>query len=55
MLADGHQVPVIFVSAFPERFGDKRSKASVVGFLAKPFREEVLIEYLNSALSCRRS
>ena len=54
MLADGYQIPVIFISAFPDRFDGARSKAGVVGFLAKPFRDEVLVECLKSALTFGR-
>jgi FixJ family two-component response regulator len=51
LLAQGHKMPVIFVSAFPERYGDKCLKAGAVGFLAKPFRDKSLIECLESVLS----
>jgi FixJ family two-component response regulator len=50
----GYQTPVIFVTASPERFRDKCSKAGAAGFLAKPFRDEALKECLVLALTTSR-
>ena len=49
--ADGHRIPVIFLTAFPEeRFRRRAMRAGAVGFLSKPFDEESLINCLKTAL-----
>lgn len=51
LIADGHSLPVIFVTAFPDaRLRVKVLKAGAIGYLNKPFSEDRLIEYLNTAL-----
>jgi FixJ family two-component response regulator len=51
LIADGHRVPVIFITAFPdERIRRRVLKAGAIGYLDKPFSEDHLIEYLNVAL-----
>src|SRR5262249_1792319 len=52
LMADGHRIPVIFVTAFPdEKFQVRAMRAGAVGFLSKPFDESSLISCLKSALS----
>jgi FixJ family two-component response regulator len=52
LVADGHCIPVIFVTAFPdEKFRVRAMSAGAVGFLSKPFDESLLISCLDSALS----
>lgn len=56
LIAQGHQVPVIFVTAFPE--GKTRGRAlaaGAIGFLDKPFNDNKLIACLHEALSARPS
>ena len=52
LIAQGHRVPVIFVTAFPEM--EARTHvlhAGAIGFLGKPFSDENLISCLNKALA----
>ena len=52
LLAHGHSMPVIFVTAFPEEKSRQRAlSAGAIGFLSKPFNEAALIDCLESALS----
>jgi FixJ family two-component response regulator len=52
LTANGHCVPIIFVTAFPEERMRKRAmKAGALCFLSKPFSEETLIECLDRALT----
>jgi hypothetical protein len=51
LLADGHRIPFIFITAFPEeRFRIRARDAGAVGFLKKPFEERSLISCLETAL-----
>jgi FixJ family two-component response regulator len=51
LIADGHQIPIIFVTAyFEERTLARVRDAGAVGFLRKPFADERLIECLDRAL-----
>ena len=51
LLAKGHRLPVIYVTAFPDIPGGRKGlPAGTVGFLEKPFSHERLIECLNRAL-----
>jgi FixJ family two-component response regulator len=51
LLADGRNVPIIFVTAFPDERTRKRALgAGAIGFLSKPCREELLIGCLRTAL-----
>ena len=51
LITDGHRVPVIFITAFPdERIRRRVIQAGAIGFLDKPFSEDDLIEHLNVAL-----
>ena len=53
LLTEGHETPVIFITAYPERFSARAREAGAVGFLSKPFREESLIDCLKAVLSER--
>jgi FixJ family two-component response regulator len=49
--ADGHRIPVIFLTAFPEeKFRRRAMRAGAVGFLSKPFDEGSLISCLKTAV-----
>ena len=54
LIAQGHRVPIIFVTAFPEMEARGNAlRAGAVGFLGKPFGDENLISCLNNALAIR--
>jgi FixJ family two-component response regulator len=56
LISDGHQTPMIFVTAFPEaKIRARALKAGACGFLSKPFKDESLIECLDKALIGRAS
>src|SRR5262249_6134896 len=49
--AGGDRTPIIFITAFPEqKLRERALEAGAHGFLTKPYREESLIAYLESAL-----
>lgn len=51
LLADGHRVPIIFITAFPEqRIRDHVLARGAFGLLSKPFSDESLIGCLDRAL-----
>jgi FixJ family two-component response regulator len=51
LVSDGYRTPVIFVTAFPdERMRGPILKGGAIGYLAKPFKEDHLIEHLHVAL-----
>ena len=51
LIANGHDMPVIFVTAFPEECLRRRALgAGAFGFLSKPLEEDVLIGCLDKAL-----
>src|SRR5215472_11239563 len=54
LIAQGHRVPVIFVTAFPETEARGHAlRAGAIGFLGKPFGDQNLISCLNKALAIR--
>lgn len=54
LLANGHHLPFIFISAFPiESIRTRVSKAGAICVLTKPFSGEALISCLESALKVR--
>jgi FixJ family two-component response regulator len=54
LLARGHRLPIIFISAFPEMKARGHALAAgAIGFLDKPFNDEKLITCLNEALATR--
>jgi FixJ family two-component response regulator len=56
LLAQGHHMPIIFMTAFPEeRIRKNVLNAGAIGFLSKPFDEECLIDCLDRALGTKDS
>jgi FixJ family two-component response regulator len=54
--ANGHRMPVIFVTAFPEESVRQCALGGgAFGFLSKPFSEDSLIDCLDRALAHHRS
>jgi FixJ family two-component response regulator len=54
LIAQGHHLPIIFLTAFPEIKARAQALASgAIGFLAKPFSDEILTTCLNEALGAR--
>ncbi len=54
LIEQGHRLPVIFVTAFPEMKARARALAAgAIGFLAKPFSDNKMIACLNEALASR--
>jgi FixJ family two-component response regulator len=54
LIAQGYHLPIIFMTAFPEiRARTKALAAGAIGFLAKPFNDEMLITCLSKALGAR--
>ena len=52
LIADGHCIPIIFVTGLPaEKFRVRAMSAGALGFLSKPFDESSLISCLETALS----
>ena len=51
LIAEGHRLPIIFMTAFPEdRVRTRALEAGAYGYLRKPFTEEQLIGCLDRAL-----
>ena len=54
LIAQGYHLPIIFMTAFPEiRARAQALAAGAIGFLAKPFNDEMLITCLSKALGAR--
>ena len=54
LIADGHRMPTIFVSAFPDERVQRRVLGSgAIGYLHKPYEEDRLIECIDTALKSR--
>ena len=54
LIADGHRLPVIFMTAFPEAtVGARVIEKGACGYLSKPLDEETLGTCLTKALSVR--
>ena len=52
LIADGHRIPVIFMTAFPEeRMRVRLLSAGAYGYLRKPFGDDCLIKCLGKALA----
>jgi FixJ family two-component response regulator len=52
LIAEGYQIPIIFVTAYYEdRIRDRVMDAGAFGFLRKPFNDESLIACLDRALN----
>jgi FixJ family two-component response regulator len=55
LTADGHRLPIIFVTAFAnENVRARALKAGAIGVLSKPFDGSALIKHLDAALKERR-
>ena len=51
LIADGHRIPVIFLTGFPdENVRIRALKAGALAFLSKPFDQPELAEHLEKAL-----
>jgi len=56
LIAQGHRLPVIFVTAFPGIKARAQALANgAVGFFAKPFNDQRLVACLNEALTARNA
>jgi FixJ family two-component response regulator len=56
LIAQGHCLPVIFITAFPGMKARTQALArGAIGFLAKPFNDQGLIACLNEALTARNA
>ena len=56
LIAEGHRVPIIFITAFPdERTRSRVLAAGAIGYLSKPFSDESLIHCLDTALAKDRA
>ena len=54
LIAQGYHLPIIFVTAFPEiKVSAQALAAGAIGFLAKPFNDEMLVACLNEAIGAR--
>ena len=55
LLSEGHRLPIIFITAFPEESVRARAlDAGAVCFLTKPFDGPTLIKYIDTALDMNR-
>jgi len=55
LLRDGYQIPVVFITAFPdERVRREAKSLGAVCFLSKPFQIGMLMDCINEALGHRR-
>ena len=51
LIADGHRIPVIFLTGHPSENARARAmKAGAVGFLSKPIKQDHLLACLETAL-----
>jgi FixJ family two-component response regulator len=51
LITDGHQVPIIFITAFNDENARAQAlKAGALGYLVKPFEEADLLTAINVAL-----
>jgi FixJ family two-component response regulator len=56
LIADGHRMPVIFVTGFPDEELQKRAlKRGAIGYLRKPCSEDHLITHIDAALASHKS
>lgn len=52
LIGQGHRIPIIFITAFPEEHIRKRAQeAGAVGFLSKPFDSLAMIKLLDGVLN----
>jgi FixJ family two-component response regulator len=51
LIAGGHRMPIIFITAFPDERVERRVlQSGAIGYLRKRFNEDHLIDYINAAL-----
>ncbi len=51
LIADGHRIPTIFVTAFPDNTARTSAmNAGAIAFLSKPYNVDELLGYLEKAL-----
>jgi FixJ family two-component response regulator len=51
LIADGHRMPIIFITAYPEeRIRVRAMKAGAICFMSKPYSDESLIGCIERAL-----
>jgi len=56
LLSDGHRMPMIFVSAFPdERLERQVLQSGAIAYLRKPFNDERLVEHIDAAMKARHT
>ena len=56
LIQTGYTIPTILLTAYPdESIRSRMLEAGCLGYLSKPFDDEVLIEYICSALKARGS
>jgi FixJ family two-component response regulator len=55
LLAQGHRMPIIFVTAFPDdRLRARAMESGALGFLSKPFECQTLVKLIEKALATDR-
>jgi FixJ family two-component response regulator len=55
LIAGGHDIPIIFFTAFPDEAVEARAmEAGAIGFLYKPFDCQDMIRYLEMAMKVSR-
>ncbi len=55
LISDGHDLPTIFVTAFPDTKSERRAlQSGAIAYLRKPFKEDHLVEHIDTALKKRR-
>lgn len=56
LLSKGHDIPIIFITAYPEELVQKRAKsAGAICFLSKPFDGQVMIDCIEQILRNRET
>jgi DNA-binding response OmpR family regulator len=54
LIASGHSIPTIFVTAFPyERDRDRAMESGAIAYLSKPCRRDHLLAHIRAALASR--
>lgn len=56
LIASGHSIPIIFLTAFPEaKLHDRAVRAGAIAFLSKPCRREELLIHIRTAIASRNT
>jgi FixJ family two-component response regulator len=56
LAANGHRIPIIFITAYPEeRVRARAQEGGAIGFFGKPFDEELFIGCLDRAVKSERT